>query len=192
MLRTQLVGSQSAAMLRFAKGQSWGQWAMILGIFSTSVYTAIHVIISLIGIATGFVALFALAGGHRLAGWTFWFLLFTILTSLTGFGFPITTVTPGIIVGILSLIVLLFAVIALYSFNLGGVWRWIFVVCAAVAQWFNVFVLIVQGFMKVGYLHDLAPTQSEPPFLTAQLAAMALFVVLTVLALRRFHPPTTA
>jgi hypothetical protein len=165
---------------------------MILGIFSMFAYTTLHVIISLIGIATGFVALFALAGGHRLAGWTFWFLLFTILTSLTGFGFPITTVTPGIIVGILSLIVLLFAVIALYSFDLGGAWRWVFVVCAGIAQWFNVFVLVVQSFMKVGFLHDLAPTQSEPPFLVAQLAALVLSVVLIVLALRKFHPPVAA
>jgi hypothetical protein len=162
---------------------------MILGIFSTSAYTTFHVVISLIGIVTGFVALFALAGGHRLSGWIFWFLLFTILTSLTGFGFPITGVTPGIIVGILSLIVLLFAVIALYSFNLGGAWRWVFVVCAGIAQWFNVFVLVVQSFGKVGFLHALAPTQSEPPFLVAQLVMLALSIVLTVLALRRFHPP---
>lgn len=96
---------------------------MILGIFSTSAYTTLHVIISLIGIAAGFVALFALAGGHRLSGWIFWFLLFTILTSLTGFGFPITGMTPGIIVGILSFIVLLFAVVALYAFDLDGSWR---------------------------------------------------------------------
>lgn len=162
---------------------------MILGIFSTSAYTTFHVIISLIGIVTGLVALFALAAGHRLTGWTFWFLLFTILTSLTGFGFPITTVTPGIIVGILSMIVLLFAVIALYAFDLAGPWRWVFVVTAGIAQWFNVFVLIVQSFGKIDALKALAPTQSEPPFLIAQLAGLALSVVLAVLALRKFHSP---
>ena len=116
-----------------------------------------------------------------------WFLLFTILTSLTGFGFPFEKVTPGIIVGILSLVVLLFAVLARYMFRLVGVWRWIFVITAAIAQWFNVFVLIVQGFGRIDALKALAPTQSEPPFLIAQLVVLAASVGLAIMAARKFH-----
>lgn len=161
---------------------------MILGIFSLSVYTTLHVIISLIGIAAGFVVMFGMLAGKRQDGWTFIFLLFTIATSVTGFGFPIEKVTPGIIVGVISLVLLLFAVLAYYQFQLGGAWRWVYVVTAMAAQWFNVFVLIVQGFGKVGFLHALAPTQSEPPFLIVQLVVLAAFVALTVAAVRRFHP----
>jgi hypothetical protein len=163
---------------------------MILGLFSQSVYTTLHVIISLIAIATGLVVLFGLLAGKRLDGWAFTFLLFTILTSLTGFGFPFDKLLPSHIVGILSLVVLLLAVLGLYMFHLGGAWRWIYVVTAMVALWFNVFVLIAQGFMKVPALKALAPTQSEPPFLIAQLAAVAAIVVLTIMAVRKFHPPT--
>jgi hypothetical protein len=165
---------------------------MILGLFSLSVYTTIHVIISLVAIAAGAVVVYGLIAGQRLDGWAFIFLLFTILTSLTGFGFPFEKVTPGIVVGVLSMILLLFAVLAFYTFRLGGAWRWIYVVTAMAALWFNVFVLIVQGFQKVPALSALAPTQSEPPFLVAQIVALTVMVVLTVVALRKFHPPAVA
>ena len=161
---------------------------MILGVFSLSAYTIIHVIISLIAIAAGLVVVYGFVRGQRLDGWAFTFLLFTILTSLTGFGFPFEKVTPGIVIGILSMILLLVAVLALYQFQLGHAWRWIYVICAMVAFWFNAFVLVVQGFMKVPALNALAPTQSEPPFLIAQLVVLALFVALTVAALRKFRP----
>ena len=160
---------------------------MVLGI-SLSTYTIIHVIISLIGIATGFVVIFGMIGGHRLNGWTFWFLLFTVLTSLTGFGFPFDHLLPSHIVGIISLVVLLIAIVARYSFDLAGAWRWIFIVAAVVAQWFNVFVLVVQSFQKIDILKILAPTQSEPPFQIAQGAALILMIVLAVAAMRKFHP----
>jgi hypothetical protein len=165
---------------------------MILGLFSLSVYTTIHVIISLVAIASGAVVVYGLLAGKRLDGWAFIFLLFTILTSLTGFGFPFEKVTPAIVVGVLSMILLLFAVLAFYAFRLGGAWRWIYVVMAMAALWFNVFVLIVQGFAKVPALSALAPTQSEPPFLIAQLLALVIMVALTVMALRKFHPTAMA
>jgi hypothetical protein len=165
---------------------------MILGVFSLAVYTAIHVAISLIAIAAGFVVVYGFAKGQRLDGWTFTFLFFTILTSLTGFGFPFDKLLPSHIVGGLSLIVLLVAVLALYMFRLDRFWRWIYIVTAMVALWFNVFVLIAQGFMKVAALNALAPTQSEPPFLIAQLVALAVIIALTVVALRKFHPPAAA
>ena len=165
---------------------------MILGLFSLSAYTTLHVIISLIAIGAGVVVAVGMLTGKRLDGWAFAFLLFTILTSLTGFGFPFENVTPGIIVGVLSLVFLLLAVLALYLHQLGGAWRWVYVVAAMVALWFNVFVLIAQGFMKVPALNALAPTQSEPPFLIAQLVALAIFIVLTAVAVRKFHPPAAA
>ena len=160
---------------------------MVFGI-SLSAYTTIHVIISLIAIATGFIAVFQMIANKRLGIWTTIFLWTTIATSVTGFGFPITGITPGIVVGIISLVILAVALFALYSQHLAGPWRWIYVITAIVALWFNVFVLIVQAFQKIPSLKTLAPTQSEPPFQIAQGAALVLFVVLAILAVRKFRP----
>lgn len=161
---------------------------MILGFFSLQTYTILHVAISLIGIVAGFVAMFGMITDKRLDGWTFIFLLFTVLTSLTGFGFPFERLLPSHIVGIISLVVLLVAILARYAFGMAGSWRWIYIVTAIVAQWFNVFVLIVQSFQKVPALQALAPTQSEPPFQITQGAVLVIFVVLTIVALRKFRP----
>ena len=144
---------------------------MILGLFSLSAYTIMHVIISLVGIAAGFVVMAGMLKGQRLDTWTFWFLLFTLLTSITGYGFPFDHVLPSHIVGAISLVALVIAIVARYAFNHSGAWRWIYVVTALLAQWFNVFVLVAQGFMKVPALKALAPTQSEPPFLIASISA---------------------
>jgi len=183
------VGNVRTAMLGYVALIRARGHAMVLGLFSLSAYTTLHVVISLIAIAAGLVVLYGFLAGKRLDGWAFVFLLFTILTSLTGFGFPFDKLLPSHIVGIISLVVLLLAVLALYMFRLGGPWRWIYVVTAMVAFWFNVFVLIAQGFGKVAALKALAPTQSEPPFLIAQLVVLAVFVVLTIMAARKFHPP---
>ena len=160
---------------------------MILGL-SLSTYTIIHVIISLIAIAAGFVTVFGMLTGNRMAGWTALFLVTTILTSVTGFGFPFDHFLPSHAVGALSLVVLAVALFALYVKHLAGAWRWIYVVSAIVALWFNVFVLIAQSFMKISVLKALAPTQSEPPFQIVQGAALVLFVVLAILAMRKFRP----
>jgi hypothetical protein len=160
---------------------------MMLGL-SLSTFTTIHVIISLIAIATGFVTVFGMLTGNRMASWTAIFLVTTILTSVTGFGFPFDHVLPSHIVGAISLVVLAVALFAVYVNHLAGAWRWIYVVSAIIALWFNVFVLIVQSFMKISALKALAPTQSEPPFQIAQGAALVLFVVLAILAVRQFRP----
>ena len=131
-------------------------------------------------------------GAKRLDGWTALFLATTVLTSVTGFFFPVTGFLPSHAVGILSLVFLAAALFAFYVYHLAGAWRWIYVVGAVVALYFNVFVGVVQAFRKVSFLEPLAPTQSEPPFLVAQLAVMAIFIVLGVLAVRRFHPPKAA
>ncbi len=151
------------------------------------IYTLIHVAISLVAIGSGFVVLFGMLAGKRLDRLTAFFLATTVLTSVTGFGFPITGFTPGIIVGIISLVVLAPAIYARYPGHLAGFWRPVYVVTAVIAQYLNFFVLIVQSFMKVPFLKALAPTQSEPPFLIGQIVALVGFIVLGSLAVIRFH-----
>jgi hypothetical protein len=160
---------------------------MILGM-SLQAFTLLHVIISLIGIASGLIVLFGMFGSHRLPGWTALFLFTTVLTSVTGFLFPGTTLTPARIFGIVSLVVLLPTLLGLYVFRLGGAWRWIYAGGAVVALYLNCFVLVVQSFLKIPFLHPLAPTASEPPFLVAEGILFAIFVVLGIVALIKFHP----
>ena len=160
---------------------------MIPGL-SLSAFTTLHVVISLIAIAAGFVVLYGMLTGHRLGGWTLLFLVTTILTSVTGFMFPIAGVTPGLVIGAISLVLLAIALLALYAFRLAGAWRWLYVATALAALYLNVFVGVVQAFQKLSFLQPLAPTQSEPPFAAAQLAVLAVFLVLGFLALRRFQP----
>ena len=160
---------------------------MILGM-SLQTFTILHVIISLIAIAAGVVVLIGMLGSKRRAGWTALFLLMTILTSVTGFMFPISGFTPALGVGLISLLVLAIALVAIYGKRLNGSWRWIYVATALTALWFNVFVLIAQAFMKVPFLHPLAPNGNEPPFLIAQSVTLAVFVVLGVIAVFRFRP----
>jgi hypothetical protein len=159
---------------------------MILGL-SIAAFTVFHVILSLVGIGSGFVAVFGLTNNRLLRRWTALFLVTTILTSVTGFMFPFHGFDPAIGVGILSLIVLLLATIALYGGKLAGSWRGTFVVAAVIAQYFNVFVLFAQLFAKVPALKAIAPTQSSPAFGITQLVVMAGFIVLGILAFRRFH-----
>jgi hypothetical protein len=160
---------------------------MILGI-STATFTLIHVAISLIGIFSGFVVLYGMLGSKQSKGWTALFLVSTVLTSATGFLFHSTSFGPAHVVGVISLFVLAVAIIAVYIFNLAGAWRLVYVFSAVVALYLNVFVSIVQAFQKLPFLHPLAPTQSEPPFLVVQLIVVAIFIVLGFLAARRFHP----
>ena len=152
------------------------------------IYTIIHTLISLIGIFTGFVVLFGLLAGKRLDGWTKWFLITTVLTSVTGFGFPVHQFMPSHAVGVISLLVLAVAIYARYPRRLAGAWRWIYVVTALIALYLNVFVGVVQAFEKVPALKAMAPTQTEPPFKLTQLVVLALFFVLTVVAAIRFRP----
>ena len=150
------------------------------------IYTIIHTIISLIGIFTGLVALGGMLAGKALHGWTKWFLITTTLTSVTGFFFPFHGFTPAIGVGIVSCIVLAIAIYARYAKQLTGAWRWIYIITANIALFFNCFVLVLMLFRHVPTLHALAPTQTEPPFQHAELGLLLLFVLLTIIALFRF------
>ena len=164
---------------------------MVLGL-SLHAFTQLHVAISLIGIGSGLVVLLGMLSSLRLNALTLLFLVTTLLTSLTGFLFPFKGITPGIVIGILSCVILLPAFLARYSFALRGAWRWIFVVTSTVALWFNVFVFIVQSFQKIPALHPLAPTGTEPPFKIAQLVALIVIATLGFFAVRKFHPAATA
>jgi hypothetical protein len=159
---------------------------MTLGM-SLSTFTLIHVLISLIGIGSGFVVMYGLLTAKRLDLWTALFLVTTALTSISGFGFPFEHLLPSHKVGIISLVVLAIAISARYVFHLAGAWRAIYVISAAMALYLNVFVLVVQLFLKVGPLHAVAPTGKEPPFLIAQIIVLAVFVVLTIAATKRFR-----
>ena len=154
------------------------------------ILTIVHVAISLIGIGSGFVMIYGFVTGKRFDQSTAIFLATTILTSLTGFLFPIQKFTPGLAIGVLSLIALGVAVWALYRKHLAGGWRAAFVVTAMISQYFNFAILIIQSFQKVPPLHELAPTQSEPPFAVTQLTVLVLFIALTVAAIIRFRPAT--
>ncbi len=160
---------------------------MILGM-STSAFTLLHVVLSLIGIVAGIIAVAAMLGSRIANGWTALFLATTVLTSVTGFLFPTDQILPSHIVGVVSLLVLIVAIAALYGYRLAHSWRWIYVVTAVVALYLNVFVLVAQGFQKVAVLNALAPTQSDPGFIIAQLIVLAIFVVLGIKAVRSFHP----
>ena len=162
---------------------------MILGM-STSTFTLVHVVLSLVGIFAGLAVLVGMFGSKRLDGWTALFLATTVLTSVTGFPFPRDHVLPSHIVGVISLVVLAIAIFALYSRHLAGAWRWIYVVGAVVALYLNVFVLVVQAFLKVAFLNALAPTQSDPPFIVTQLVVLGIFVLLGIVAVRSFRPQT--
>ena len=150
-------------------------------------FTILHVLISLAGIGSGLVVVAGLVADRRLGRWTAAFLATTVLTSVTGFGFPIRGFTPGIALGVVSLAVLAVAIYARYPGGLAGIWRPGYVVAATTALYLNVLVLIVQSFGKVPALKALAPTQSEPPFLIAQVAALVGFLALGAAAVRRFR-----
>ncbi len=160
---------------------------MVFGM-SLATYTTVHVIISLIGIVSGLIVLFGLLNGKLLAPWNGLFLITTVLTSVTGFGFPNTKVTPGIILGVLSLIVLAIAMFALYARHLNGGWRRAYVITAMIALYFNVFVLVAQLFEHVPAIHALAPTQTEVPFKIAQLLLLVVFAVLIGAAAKKSRP----
>jgi len=162
---------------------------MILGM-SLSVFTTVHVIISLIGIVAGIFVISGLLGSKPMPGLTAIFLLFTILTNATGFLFPFEKLLPSHIIGTLSLVLLAIACIAFYGMKLSGPWRWIYVLTAMISLYFNVFVLVIQSFLKIPALTALAPGNppSGPTFAVIQGIVLLFFVVVIIGALRRYRP----
>ena len=162
---------------------------MVLGL-SLPVFTMVHVIISLIAIVAGLVVMSGLLGSKPMPAMTAIFLLFTILTSATGFLFPFTQLLPSHMVGILSLVLLAIACIALYGMRLAGAWRPVYVVTAMISLYLNVFVLVIQSFLKVPALHALAPSvpPAGPVFAVVQGIVLVFFVLVIIGAWRRFKP----
>lgn len=152
------------------------------------IYTIVHTLISLIAIFTGIIVLFGMIGSKRLDGWTKWFLITAVLTTVTGFFFPFHGFTPAIRLGIISLPFLALTIFARCSKQLAGAWRWIYVIGAVMCLYFNLFVLVVQSFLKIPTLHAMAPTQTESPFKVTQLTVLIVSVVLGIVAVIRFHP----
>ena len=164
---------------------------MILGM-STAAFTQFHVLLSLIGIAAGLIVALAMLGANRQPVVMALFLLTTVATSVTGFMFHFASFGPPEIVGVISLVVLSVAILALYAFKLAGSWRWIYVAAAVCALYLNVFVGVVQTFQKVPFFHALAPTQTELPFIVAQGVVLIAFVALGIAAARKYHPAAAA
>jgi hypothetical protein len=164
---------------------------MMLGM-TLQTFTIVHTAISLIGIVSGLVVAYGLITGKPLEKWTALFLLTTVLTSVTGFMFPFEHLLPSHKVGAISLVVLAVALLARYSFHLAGGWRRTFVLTAMLALYLNVFVLAVQLFLKVPAMHALAPTGKEPPFLIVQVVVLAIFIGLTIAAVKGFREATPA
>jgi len=162
---------------------------MVLGM-SLSAFTTLHVVISLIAIVAGIIVMFGMLGSNPMPGLTAIFLLFTILTSVTGFLFPFKGVTPADVVGALSLLLLAIACIALYVMKLSGGWRWIYVVTALISLYLNVFVLVIQSFLKIPALSAVAPGNppSGPVFAVVQGIVLVFFVLMIIGAVRRFRP----
>jgi hypothetical protein len=160
---------------------------MILGM-SVAAFTLFHVMLSLVGIASGFLVVGGMLASNRMPALTAVFLVTTIATSVTGFLFHSAAIGPPHIVGAISLIVLAVTLVALYRYHLAGRWRAIYVSTAIVALYLNTFVGVVQAFQKIPALNVLAPKGTEPPFAVAQGLTLALFAILGVLSVKRFHP----
>ncbi len=152
------------------------------------IYTVIHTLISLVAIFTGLVVVVGMLGGKRLDGWTKWFLITAVATTITGFFFPFHGFTPAIGLGIISLPFLALTIFARYAKRLAGPWRWIYVIGAVICLYFNLFVAVVQAFEKIPALHAMAPTQTEPPCKFTQLVVLLVSVLLAIVAAIRFRP----
>jgi len=163
---------------------------MILGM-SIGAFTLLHVIITLVAIGSGLIVVGGMFASHRLPVTTALFLFTTALTSVTGFLFPIHGLTPALRVGILACVILAVALFALYKKHLVGAWRWIYVITAVASLYLNVFVLVVQSFVKVSALNALAPTQTEPPFAITQVVILVIFILIALIAVITFRPSTT-
>ncbi|MGH2822243.1 MAG: hypothetical protein ACRDLY_04325 [Thermoleophilaceae bacterium] len=161
-------------------------------IFDITTFTVIHVVLSIVGIIAGLVVAGGLVAGKRLDGWTGVFLVTTVLTNVTGFGFPFITFLPSHAVGILSLAILPVVIVARYWKHLTGAWRGVYVVGAVFALYLNVFVLLAQLFLRLPALIVAAPTQREPPFLVTQLVVLALFVWVGRAAVKGFRAESAA
>ena len=184
-----VIGRQRGAVFSPSECQQRGI-SMILGM-SVGAFTVLHVVITLVAIGSGLIVVGGMFASHKLPVTTALFLFTTALTSVTGFLFPIHGFTPALGVGIVACVILAVALFALYKEHLVGAWRWIYAMTAVASLYLNVFVLVVQSFVKVSALNALAPTQSEPPFAITQAVVLAIFILIALIAVVKFRPGTT-
>ena len=161
---------------------------MVLGVLDVTTFTIIHVAISLVAILAGLVVMYGFVTNQSWKTLIDTFLSFTLLTTVSGFLFPLTSVTPAVITGIVALIVLLPTLAGIYFYKLKGSWRAVYLVGAVISLYLNCFVLVVQAFQKIGPLHVLAPQGTEPAFSIAQGIVLLFFIVSGYLAVKRFRP----
>jgi hypothetical protein len=159
---------------------------MILGL-STATFIQIHVALSLVAIGTGLIVAFGMLTARRLPVATAVFLSSTALTCLTGFLFPYHGMTPGIEIGLLSMVILLLAVVARYRRGMAGAWRHTYIVSTMIALYLNVLILVIQIFAHLTPLTARTPKQFGILFKLTELAVLVAFVVATHFALKRFH-----
>jgi hypothetical protein len=160
--------------------------------FGVSTLQTGHVLLSFAGIAAGFIVLYGLLTSQRMSAMTAIFLATTLLTNLTGFVFPFNGFTPAIGVGIIGTLVMAVCLWARYARDMAGRWRGIYVATAVLSLYLNLFVLVVQLFLKVPSLHALAPNGNEPPFAITQGVLLMASVFIGWLAHRRFLRAGTA
>ena len=161
-------------------------------LFGITTFTLIHTVLSLLGIFAGLVVAGGLVAGKRLDGWTGVYVVTTVLTNVTGFGFPFVTFLPSHAIGVLSLVVLAVVIVARYVKHLEGAWRGVYVVTTVLALYLNVFVLLNQLFRHLPALIVAAPHQKEPPFVVTQVLVLVMFLWLGKAALKGFHGETAA
>ena len=159
---------------------------MILGL-STAAFTLLHVVISLIALASGFVVLYGLLSAKKFDRWTLLFLSSMILTDITGYCFPTAHLLPSQIVGAISLLALALAIGARYRLHFRGRARLTYVIAIVLAVYLDAFVAVFQAFLKIPFVKSLAPTQSEPPFAIAQGVLLLLFIAIGVAAAKKFR-----
>jgi len=157
---------------------------MIIGM-SVATFTLLHVLISVVGVVAGAAALGEMIAGRRLGVWNTVFLIATAATSITGFFFHSASFGPPHVIGVISIVVLSIALFAFKVRDLAGIWRPIYAVAATVALYLNAFVGVIQAFQKLSALKELAPTQTEPPFLLAQSLLLIAFAVFGFVAAKR-------
>lgn len=150
-------------------------------------FTLTHVILSLAGIVSGLVVAGGLAAGKLHERWAVVFVITTIATSATGFGFRFVSLLPSHVVGGISLVVAAMVIVAQYVKHFAGRWRPAYAVGVVLATYLNVFVLVAQLFRRVPALIAAAPTQSEPPFAITQLLVLAFFAWLGTAAVKGFR-----
>jgi len=164
-----------------------GSHAVMLGM-SLATLTVLHVVLSLVGMLAGAVVVVGVLASRRLPVWSLVFLSTTALTSFTGFFFPVERLVPPHIVGVVSLIALAVAAVALYVYQLSGSWRLIYAIGVLLGLYLNVLIGVLQAFQKLHPLQSLAPTPAAPPHLVAQVVVLLIFVALGVVAVKSFRP----